>query len=489
MEISNSLVFDLAPIPMWLEDLSEVKKQLIQWRAQGIVDLQAYLEEDQTRIKDCAFKIKIIKVNERTLELFEANDVQEVNENLDIIFQDDLLPMHKHHLLSLWQGQHFFVGETINHTLSGQPLELQVRSFILEDHAEDWSRVLVTPEDITLYKQIARREAQSRRIAETLFMRSPAALLMENFHLIKAKIDAIRATGITNFEAYMDAHPNFVEGCLNNIIVEDVNQTALELFIETDKEKFIRNFSQTLIHDQMHLVFRQQLSMLWDGLLTHQRETAFMAFDHTIRYVYLQFTVFPGYEHDWSKVQIALTDITARKAAERDLEYLSKHDSLTQLGNRSLYTEEIKRLEQKDLYPLSCIYIDLNGLKLINDAFGHTTGDELLKRTGKLLNKMIHNTPLSACRIGGDEFVILMPSIDQQDLEDQIQYLYELIQADNHNHQTQYLSFSMGFASRQAHESVKEMLDRADQLMYQNKQEYYRIYNRRQSSLEHINQL
>lgn len=59
MEISNSLVFDLAPIPMWLEDLSDVKKLLVHWREQGITDLQAYLEEDQTRIKDCAHKIKI----------------------------------------------------------------------------------------------------------------------------------------------------------------------------------------------------------------------------------------------------------------------------------------------------------------------------------------------------------------------------------------------------------------------------------------------
>lgn len=480
MEISNSLVFDLAPIPMWLEDLSDVKKLLVHWREQGITDLQAYLEEDQTRIKDCAHKIKILKVNERTLELFEANDVHELTENLDIIFQNDLFPMHKQHLLSLWQGQHFFMGETINHTLSGKPLDLQVRSFILEKYAEDWSRVLVTTEDITPFKKIARREAQSRRIAETLFMRSPAALLMENFHLIKAKIDAIRATGITDFEAYMDEHHDFVEGCLNNIIVEDANQTALELFVENDKQQLIHNFSQTLIHDQMHIVFRQQLSMLWDGVLTHQRETAFMAFDHTIRYVYLQFTVFPGYEHDWSKVQIALTDITARRAAERELEYLSKHDTLTKLGNRSLYVDEIKYLEEKNLHPLSCIYIDLNGLKPINDHFGHTTGDALLQRTGHLLNQMIKNTVFSACRIGGDEFVILMPYIDQQNLGHQIQYLHKLIEQDNQTHQTHHLSFSMGVASREAHENVKDMLERADQFMYQNKQEYYRIYNRRQ---------
>ncbi len=72
--------------------------------------------------------------------------------------------------------------------------------------------------------------------------------------------------------------------------------------------------------------FREQLIELWNGHLHHQREAVNYAIDGSIRHVLLQFTVFPDYLDDWSIVQVALTDITARKKAEHYLEYLGKHD-------------------------------------------------------------------------------------------------------------------------------------------------------------------
>ena len=65
----------------------------------------------------------------------------------------------------------------------------------------------------------------------------------------------------------------------------------------------------------------------------------------------LQFSVLPGHENDWSLVQVALTDITARKKAEAYLEYLGKHDVLTKLYNRSFYVDELNRLERKGPLP------------------------------------------------------------------------------------------------------------------------------------------
>lgn len=63
MEILDSPFFELSPIAMWLEDYSEIKKQFDLWREQGIQDLYHFLQEDETRILDCAKKIKILKVN------------------------------------------------------------------------------------------------------------------------------------------------------------------------------------------------------------------------------------------------------------------------------------------------------------------------------------------------------------------------------------------------------------------------------------------
>ncbi|MFX8133608.1 histidine kinase, partial [Acinetobacter baumannii] len=83
---------------------------------------------------------------------------------------------------------------------------------------------------------------------------------------------------------------------------------------------------------------------LWEGKLFQQREVVNYGLDGNPLNIHLQFSVFPGREKDWSKVLLALTDITARKKAESYLEYLGKHDVLTKLKNRSFYVDEVNRL-------------------------------------------------------------------------------------------------------------------------------------------------
>ena len=72
MEILDSPFFELSPIAMWLEDYSDIKKQFDIWREQGVQDLFSFLQEDESRILDCARKIKLLKVNSKTLELYQA---------------------------------------------------------------------------------------------------------------------------------------------------------------------------------------------------------------------------------------------------------------------------------------------------------------------------------------------------------------------------------------------------------------------------------
>lgn len=78
-------------------------------------------------------------------------------------------------------------------------------------------------------------------------------------------------------------------------------------------------------------------------------------------------------------IQIFITDITKRKEIEEKLKYLRFHDNLTGLYNRAYFEEEMKRLDSDRQLPLSFIVGDVNGLKLINDAFGNEEGDRVLK--------------------------------------------------------------------------------------------------------------
>jgi diguanylate cyclase (GGDEF)-like protein len=188
---------------------------------------------------------------------------------------------------------------------------------------------------------------------------------------------------------------------------------------------------------------------------------------------HLQFSVLPGHEDDWSLVQIALTDITARKKAEAYLEYLGNHDPLTKLYNRSFYANEMNRLERKGPYPVTVIAIDLNGLKEANDQLGHSVGDAMLRRAGEVLAKLVER-PACAARIGGDEFAILLPGTDEREGAILMESIASLIEVNNQFYSGPELSMAMGAATSEARERLEETVKRADLRMYEAKRTHYR---------------
>lgn len=116
---------------------------------------------------------------------------------------------------------------------------------------------------------------------------------------------------------------------------------------------------------------------------------------------------------------ISMTDISKRKEHEERIKYLSFHDSLTGAYNRAFFEEELRRLDTERNLPISIIMADLNGLKLVNDTFGHQTGDELLKTSVQILQKLTRQEDIVA-RVGGDEFVILLPRTSEEQARDMI---------------------------------------------------------------------
>jgi diguanylate cyclase (GGDEF)-like protein len=98
---------------------------------------------------------------------------------------------------------------------------------------------------------------------------------------------------------------------------------------------------------------------------------------------------------------------------------------------------------------------------------------------GGILNQLIQNTLYSASRIGGDELVVLLPGADEAALHNCLQSLQELLHVDNQFYASQPISLSIGHATIKAHERVEDMLKRADQMMYLNKEQYYEHNERR----------
>jgi diguanylate cyclase (GGDEF)-like protein len=199
------------------------------------------------------------------------------------------------------------------------------------------------------------------------------------------------------------------------------------------------------------------------------------ALDGSEVHVLMQFSVLPGHEDDWSLVQVGLTDITARKKAEVYLEYLGTHDVLTKLFNRSFYVEELNRIDRKGLRPVTVIMVDLNGLKATNDQWGHGTGDALLRRVGEVLGEAV-SKPHCAARIGGDEFAILLPGVDETGAEAAIGDINRLVDLNNQYYSGVRVSLSIGAATGKAGERLEAVINRADMRMYEAKRAFYSDY-------------
>ena len=464
-------LFDLAPVPLWLEDYSGVRKLFDAWRGAGVTSIRDHLDGDPSLVAAAAREIRLVAVNPATLELFEADSFDYLAASLDRVFSGDMLDSHKEELVQLWEGQQGFTSLAVNYTLGGRRLDIQLRASILPGHRDDWSRLLVSTEDVTVREQSRRRLVDSESFARGLFEHSPISLWVEDFSHVKHLIDDARMRGIVNFRTFVNVHPEFVSRCMSEIRVIDVNRHTLELFKAKDKPTLLARLSD-VFRDDMEQHFKEQLIDLWEGRLFQTREVVNYSLENEELHVHMQFSVFPGREADWSLVQVALTDITARKKAEAYLEFLGKHDILTKLYNRSFFVDELNRLERKGPEPVTVVVADLNGLKDVNDTLGHAAGDSLLRRAGEVLNEAVKK-PCHVARIGGDEFAILMPASDMAEGEQMLATIEELIEVNNQFYAGPELVFALGVATAERGEKLEAAVKRADAAMYEAKRRYY----------------
>ena len=145
---------------------------------------------------------------------------------------------------------------------------------------------------------------------------------------------------------------------------------------------------------------------------------------------------------------------------------------MTGLYNRAFFEETLLRFESNRRDPLSVIIIDLNGLKAANDLLGHQAGDNLIRRTAEVLRAAMDNGYIAA-RIGGDEFIVIMPDSDGQTAGELMERIQSLVTMNNKYYREPELSLSLGAATSRPGVSLERVISLADNAMYRNKGLYH----------------
>lgn len=167
-------------------------------------------------------------------------------------------------------------------------------------------------------------------------------------------------------------------------------------------------------------------------------------------------------------VVLVFRDITNEKIKQDEIKFLSYHDELTGLGNRRYLEEQITQLDHaNNQMPISVIMGDVNGLKVINDAFGHAAGDQLLKKAAETLKASCRSNDVIS-RYGGDEFLILLPRTNEAVAKRIAMRLYESVGKIEIN--PVHFSMSLGWATKQdVRESMVDTIKTAEEFMYRRK--------------------
>ncbi|MFO7941256.1 MAG: PAS domain S-box protein [Bacillota bacterium] len=164
---------------------------------------------------------------------------------------------------------------------------------------------------------------------------------------------------------------------------------------------------------------------------------------------------------------VLIRDISERVKSRQRLQYLSMHDQLTGLYNRAYFETELRRLDVDRQLPLTLVMGDVNGLKLINDAFGHRTGDMLLREVARMLRRYFREEDVAA-RWGGDEFIVILPQTDRETAESICDRLRGAF--DESRIAGVELSVALGAATKEdLAEEVESILRLAEERMYRSK--------------------
>ncbi len=273
-----------------------------------------------------------------------------------------------------------------------------------------------TGRDITERKTAEINLRASEQRFRSLFEQFPVGVTLEDYSLVKQRIDKLIGEGVKDFERYFAEHEDDLLGVIMDIRILDANDNQIRMFGATSFEQYKADEANSEIWKDSN--WRQfyigELAALASGALTYSHELQDVTADGTVIEISCTSRVITNPANDWSEVITSHEDITARKNAEEQLLVQATIDQVTGLPNRALLFDRLARAMEhakREQRNIGLIFVDLDHFKQVNDSRGHTAGDQLLQQAGERLRNLIRHEDTVA-RLGGDEFIILLNDVD-----------------------------------------------------------------------------
>ena len=431
-----------------------------------------------------------------------------VRTNLSDLEMNDVAKAHEQYILSgenyfrfKSQGGNFFVSVQ---TIRMQGIDWVVmsaipESFLMKDitRSMTWAGVVALAVILLiffiyiimtnkLFKPMNSLLASAHNLAEgelstrvKIIRNDEIGLISESFNSVADKMQSLVEDLESNVQQRTDELRLILDSAAEGIYGIDLNgnctfcnTSCLRILGYEKQEDLIGNNMHTQIHHSYkdNSPFNADDCMILKSILSgkgyESDQEVFWRADST--YFNVEYSSYPQIKD--GKViggVITFTDITERKKREDEIEYLSCYDPLTRLHNRSCFEKNRNKIDKKENYPLSVIFADLNGLKMTNDIFGHDAGDELIKKSAEILLDSCRENDLVS-RVGGDEFIILLPKTDRNEAEK----IVEKIREGFLNARIEAIKCSIALGSETKtvqYQDFDEVLANAENAMYKDK--------------------
>lgn len=247
-------------------------------------------------------------------------------------------------------------------------------------------------------------------IYKAIFNNSPVAIIELDYSSIVKLKEQLRRHTVTNVRHYLLEHPVLIKKIFQKVKIIESNVAAHKLFATKSPKGLLTKITKIFTTSAIDVLIEQFASLL-SGELVFEGEFKYKAAPYPSRDLFLSSSISGSHKKKFSHVILALQDITTWKKLERELRKRAKLDGLTKLLNHGAVVErleeEIMRAKRYGL-SLSCLMVDLDFFKVINDKFGHPKGDSILKKVSKMINYCFRKTDIVG-RYGGDEFLVILP--------------------------------------------------------------------------------